>query len=132
MFFLNPYFVHTSIYSLRGDETMAIVNVKMSGVFKTLDLEAQVLYENIMKQKIRTDPPITGTVYGTLLNYKGELDALGNTLNEPPYNKPPLQPILYIKPANTLIGTNVPIPLPSDTQQLLIGASLGVIKQNSY
>lgn len=36
---------------------------------------------------------VTGTVYGTLLNFRGELEALGDKVNEPPYKAPPKAPL---------------------------------------
>ncbi|TCP30858.1 5-carboxy-2-oxohept-3-enedioate decarboxylase HpaG1 subunit [Scopulibacillus darangshiensis] len=72
-------------------------------------------------------PPVSGTVYGTLLNYKGELDALGDAVNRPPYQAPPRGPIMYIKPVNTIIGYGKPIPLPEDVQELSMGAALGIV-----
>ncbi|MBZ5752900.1 fumarylacetoacetate hydrolase family protein [Metabacillus rhizolycopersici] len=71
--------------------------------------------------------PITGTVYGTLLNYKGDLAALGDAVNEAPYKQSPKAPILYIKPINTITGFHTPIPLPLDVSELQIGAALGVV-----
>ncbi|MGA8943319.1 MAG: fumarylacetoacetate hydrolase family protein [Thermoactinomyces sp.] len=73
------------------------------------------------------DAPVSGTVYGTLLNYKGALEALGDEVNEAPYHAPPKAPVLYIKPANTVIGYGMPIPLPQGVSQLEIGAALGVV-----
>jgi 5-oxopent-3-ene-1,2,5-tricarboxylate decarboxylase / 2-hydroxyhepta-2,4-diene-1,7-dioate isomerase len=73
------------------------------------------------------NPPVHGTIYGTLLNYKGTLAALGEAINEPPYYEPPKAPILYIKPANTVIGYGVPIPLPDGISELEMGASLGIV-----
>lgn len=73
------------------------------------------------------DAPVSGTIYGTLLNYKGALAALGNAVNKAPYFAPPQAPVLYIKPANTVIGYGMPIPLPSDVTRLEIGAALGVV-----
>jgi 5-oxopent-3-ene-1,2,5-tricarboxylate decarboxylase/2-hydroxyhepta-2,4-diene-1,7-dioate isomerase len=67
------------------------------------------------------------TVYGVLLNYKGALAALGDTVNEPPYKAPPKAPVLYIKPANTWIGDGAPIPVPGDVEALQMGAALGVV-----
>jgi 5-oxopent-3-ene-1,2,5-tricarboxylate decarboxylase/2-hydroxyhepta-2,4-diene-1,7-dioate isomerase len=43
-----------------------------------------------------------GTVYGTLLNFRAEVDALwAPQMNEPPYKAPPQAPVLYVKTANT-------------------------------
>ena len=34
-----------------------------------------------------------GTVYGTLMNFRAELDALGDAMQQPPYNAPPQAPV---------------------------------------
>ncbi|MBM7646122.1 5-oxopent-3-ene-1,2,5-tricarboxylate decarboxylase/2-hydroxyhepta-2,4-diene-1,7-dioate isomerase [Scopulibacillus daqui] len=73
------------------------------------------------------DIPVSGTIYGTALNYKGALAALGESVNEPPYQAPPKAPILYIKPANTIISCGMPIPLPEDITEVEIGAALGIV-----
>ena len=49
--------------------------------------------------------PMTGTVYGVLLNFQAERDALGERMSLPPYQAPPRAPVLYIKPANTCAET---------------------------
>ncbi|WP_257347408.1 fumarylacetoacetate hydrolase family protein [Pseudalkalibacillus decolorationis] len=77
------------------------------------------------------DAPVSGTIYGALLNYKGVLDELGEAVNEAPYKAEPKAPVLYIKPANTIIGYGTPIPLPEDVQELEIGAALGVVIGNT-
>jgi 5-oxopent-3-ene-1,2,5-tricarboxylate decarboxylase/2-hydroxyhepta-2,4-diene-1,7-dioate isomerase len=71
--------------------------------------------------------PPRGTVYGTLLNYRGAMAALGEAVHKPPYKAPPRAPVLYIKPANTWIGDGAPIPVPSDAEALQMGAALGVV-----
>jgi 5-oxopent-3-ene-1,2,5-tricarboxylate decarboxylase / 2-hydroxyhepta-2,4-diene-1,7-dioate isomerase len=73
------------------------------------------------------DVPIDGTVYGTLLNYKGALAGLGEAVNAPPYKEAPKAPILYLKPPNTWIGYGRPIPLPADIEAIEIGAALGIV-----
>lgn len=73
------------------------------------------------------DAPVSGTVYGTLLNYKGARDQLGDAVNEAPYKNAPVAPILYIKPANTMIGYGMNIPLPVDVSALEMGAALGIV-----
>ncbi|MGV3489312.1 MAG: fumarylacetoacetate hydrolase family protein [Tuberibacillus sp.] len=77
--------------------------------------------------KLPFDVPISGTVYGTLLNFKGALAALEEAVYEAPYKKPPEAPILYIKPVNTHIGHGMAIPLPFDVQELHMGGALGVV-----
>lgn len=73
------------------------------------------------------DAPVSGTVYGTLLNYKGALAALGESVHQAPYLAEPKAPILYMKPVNTVIGHEMPIPRPTDAPELEIGAALGIV-----
>jgi 5-oxopent-3-ene-1,2,5-tricarboxylate decarboxylase / 2-hydroxyhepta-2,4-diene-1,7-dioate isomerase len=73
-------------------------------------------------------PPVTrGTVYGTALNFRGALAALGEAVHAAPYGAPPRAPVLYIKPRNTWIGDGAPIPMPTDHEALVVGPSLGVV-----
>lgn len=73
------------------------------------------------------DVPVTGTVYGTLMNYQGEYEKYEGQLNQAPYNAPPKAPILYIKPINTYIGNGAPVPMPESEEQLSTGAALAVV-----
>ncbi|MEO6273210.1 MAG: fumarylacetoacetate hydrolase family protein [Rhodoferax sp.] len=68
-----------------------------------------------------------GTVYGTLLNHRSALDALGDQVNTAPYKVPPKSPILYIKPRNTVVGHGALVQVPTEVQELEIGATLGVV-----
>ena len=68
-----------------------------------------------------------GTVYGTLLNHRDALAALGQAVNEPPYKAPPKAPILYIKPRNTWIDAGEAIVVPAGVLELEIGATLGLV-----
>lgn len=68
-----------------------------------------------------------GTVYGTLLNHRDALAALGNAVHEPPYKAPPKAPILYIKPRNTWIAAGEAIVVPTGVRELEIGATLGLV-----
>ena len=43
----------------------------------------------------------TGTVYGVLLNFRAEVEALASQMDQPPYKAPPKAPVLYVKTANT-------------------------------
>ncbi len=71
--------------------------------------------------------PIRGTVYGTLLNHRDALAALGEEVNAAPYKAPPKAPILYIKPRNTHISNGGSVVVPSDAPELQIGATLGLV-----
>lgn len=76
---------------------------------------------------ILLDVPIHGTVYGTVLNYKGEYEQLKSSMNEDPYNSPPKAPILYIKPVNTHNANGSTIPIPEGIDEVTAGAALGVV-----
>jgi 5-oxopent-3-ene-1,2,5-tricarboxylate decarboxylase / 2-hydroxyhepta-2,4-diene-1,7-dioate isomerase len=74
-------------------------------------------------------PPyrLSGTVYGTLLNHRSALAALGEAVSRPPYNAPPAAPVLFIKPRNTLAASGTPVGIPVGTPELEVGACLSVI-----
>jgi 5-oxopent-3-ene-1,2,5-tricarboxylate decarboxylase/2-hydroxyhepta-2,4-diene-1,7-dioate isomerase len=72
-------------------------------------------------------PPAGATVYGTLLNHREALAALGDQVNAAPYKAPPKAPILYIKPRNTWATSGDVVVVPSDAPALQMGATLGVV-----
>jgi 5-oxopent-3-ene-1,2,5-tricarboxylate decarboxylase / 2-hydroxyhepta-2,4-diene-1,7-dioate isomerase len=69
----------------------------------------------------------SGTVYGTLLNHRAALAALGDAANQAPYKAPPKAPVLYIKPRNTFAGPDARVEVPADAAELEVGASLGMV-----
>lgn len=81
----------------------------------------------VISNEIKFDNPITGTVYGTLLNFKGELERLGDDVNNEPYFSPPIAPVLYIKPVNTFNCYGGSIPMPVGISKLEMGAALGIV-----
>lgn len=72
-------------------------------------------------------PPVSGTVYGVLANYRGFLEALGESVHAPPYKAPPKAPVLFVKPRNTVIGSGMPVPVPDGVDSLEMGACLGLV-----
>ena len=74
-------------------------------------------------------PPyrLTGTVYGTLLNHRPALTALGDSVDKPPYKAAPKAPILYIKPRNALASANETVHVPDVVKDLEVGAALGIV-----
>lgn len=68
-----------------------------------------------------------GTVYGTLLNHRAALAALGDAVHQPPYKAPPKAPVLYIKPRNTHNRHGGDIVVPHGVAQLEVGAALGIV-----
>jgi len=73
------------------------------------------------------EAPPRGTVYGTLLNFRGALAALGEGVNRPPLKAPPKAPILYIKPRNTFAADGDAVLLPEGVEALEFGASLALV-----
>ena len=70
---------------------------------------------------------LSGTVYGALLNHRSALAALGPAVRLPPYNAPPVAPVLYIKPRNTLALPDSVVSIPPGTPELEVGACLGLV-----
>jgi 5-oxopent-3-ene-1,2,5-tricarboxylate decarboxylase/2-hydroxyhepta-2,4-diene-1,7-dioate isomerase len=70
-----------------------------------------------------------GTVYGTLLNFRSEVQAWAPRMNEAPYKSPPRAPVLYIKPANTWSQDGAAIAVPARAPQVEIGATIAMVMQ---
>jgi 5-oxopent-3-ene-1,2,5-tricarboxylate decarboxylase/2-hydroxyhepta-2,4-diene-1,7-dioate isomerase len=68
-----------------------------------------------------------GTVYGVLLNFQAEVDALAPQMGQPPYKAPPKAPILFVKTANTWSAHGSDIVVPADVPAVEIGASIGMV-----
>lgn len=69
----------------------------------------------------------TGTVYGTLLNFKAELAAMQPQMDQPPYKAPPQAPVLYVKPANTWSANGASIAVPARVPEVEIGATVAMV-----
>jgi len=69
----------------------------------------------------------TGTVYGTLLNFRGELLSLHEQMVQPPYQAPPRAPVLYVKTANTWSANGAAVTLPPRVPQVEVGASVALV-----
>lgn len=68
-----------------------------------------------------------GTVYGTLLNFRGEVAAMAALMDQPPYKAPPKAPVLYVKPANTWSAHGTAIPVPARVPEVEIGATIAMV-----
>ena len=68
-----------------------------------------------------------GTVYGTLLNFKAERDAMAAQMAEPPYKAPPQAPVLFIKTANTFNTSGGVVQVPEKVAEIEVGATFGMI-----
>ncbi|WP_332824737.1 fumarylacetoacetate hydrolase family protein [Ramlibacter sp.] len=72
-----------------------------------------------------------GTVYGTRMNFRGELDALGAQVNEAPYKAAPQAPVLYVKPANTWTENGGTIALPAHVAEVEVGATVAMVMRSA-
>lgn len=68
-----------------------------------------------------------GTVYGTLLNFRAEAEALAPQMTQPPYKAPPKAPVLYVKTANTWSPHGGAITVPAGVPEVEVGASIGMV-----
>ncbi|MGV7244870.1 fumarylacetoacetate hydrolase family protein [Caballeronia sp. M23-90] len=80
----------------------------------------------LLERGVVCRPPVSGAVYGTLLNDRPALEALGEAVHEAPYKAPPAAPILYVKPRNSLTGHGSSVVVP-DGSGVQVGGSLGII-----
>ena len=69
----------------------------------------------------------TGTVYGTLLNFRAEVEALASQMTQQPYKAPPKALVLYVKTANTWSPHGSAITVPASVHEVEIGASIGMV-----
>lgn len=69
----------------------------------------------------------SGTVYGTLLNFRGEVQALAPQMSQPPYKAAPKAPVLYVKTANTWSASGASIPVPARVPKVEVGATIAMV-----
>jgi 5-oxopent-3-ene-1,2,5-tricarboxylate decarboxylase/2-hydroxyhepta-2,4-diene-1,7-dioate isomerase len=69
----------------------------------------------------------TGTVYGVLLNFRAEVEALAPQMSQPPYKAPPQAPVLYVKTANTWSPHGSAIVVPAAVPEVEVGATIGMV-----
>lgn len=67
-----------------------------------------------------------GVIYGAALNHKGLVASLEDRLHAPPYLKPPVGPVLFIKPSGSLASTDT-IEIPPGADGVNIGAALAAV-----
>ena len=73
------------------------------------------------------DQAASGTLFGIALNYKGLLDSRLGEFQHPPYQKPPVKPVLFIKTPNTRNQHSGPVVFPASVERLQPGPALGVV-----
>jgi 5-oxopent-3-ene-1,2,5-tricarboxylate decarboxylase/2-hydroxyhepta-2,4-diene-1,7-dioate isomerase len=70
---------------------------------------------------------LSGTVYGTLMNSRGALSALGSAVEQAPYKGAPKSVVLFLKPPNTWVGAGMPVLVDPDAPELEVAAQLGIV-----
>ncbi|QGA50309.1 fumarylacetoacetate hydrolase family protein [Pseudomonas brassicacearum] len=73
----------------------------------------------------------TGTLFGVALNYQGLLKQRLAEFEQPPYQKPPLKPVLFIKTPNTRNRHGADVVHPGRGETLQPGPALGVVMGKS-
>ncbi|MES2685436.1 MAG: fumarylacetoacetate hydrolase family protein [Pseudomonadota bacterium] len=68
-----------------------------------------------------------GCVYGVLLNFRNEVEALRPQMTQPPYKAPPKAPVLYVKTANTWSAHGAAIAVPARVPDVEIGATIAMV-----
>ncbi len=69
----------------------------------------------------------TGTVYGTLLNFRREWDLWSPRMMQDPHKAAPQAPVLYVKTANTFSLAGQDLVLQDGVTEVDIGATLGLV-----
>ena len=69
----------------------------------------------------------SGTVYGTLLNFRREWDLWSARMTQDPHKAAPKAPVLYVKTANTFCPAGQDLLLQDGVSEVDIGASLGLV-----
>lgn len=73
----------------------------------------------------------SATVYGVVLNDHRTMEAIANRLNKEPYEKPPVAPVLYIKPRTTWLdarpGNAAVVEMLTGTEAIEISATIGIV-----
>ncbi len=64
--------------------------------------------------------------YGVILNDTASLAKIGS-LEDAPYKGAPRAPILYVKPANTILAPGAAVALPLDARRVEVGATVGLV-----
>ena len=69
----------------------------------------------------------TGTVYGTLLNFRREWDLWSARMTQDPHTAAPKAPVMDVKTANTLCPAGQDLRLQDGVSEVDMGATLGLV-----
>ncbi len=76
---------------------------------------------------MQTNSPANGTVYAVLLNHRATVAALGDAVHDKPYGKPPVAPVLYVRPANTWNVDGATVAVSDDVNEVEVEATFGIV-----
>lgn len=68
----------------------------------------------------------TRTVVGAMFEFQDAWDAAAGAMAREPHHRPPMHPVLYLKPANTWCRHGDAVVLPHDVDEVEVGATLGI------
>lgn len=68
----------------------------------------------------------TRTVVGAMFEFQNAWDAAAPAMAREPHHRPPVHPVLYLKPANTWCRGGDAVALPDVVPEVEVGATLGV------
>lgn len=83
--------------------------------------------EKLTEDAFTWQSPVSGTIYGTLLNFREQVEAVKGEFTKPPYQQEPQRPILYIKPRNTINAHLKEVAIPKGVDAVEINATLGIV-----
>jgi 5-oxopent-3-ene-1,2,5-tricarboxylate decarboxylase/2-hydroxyhepta-2,4-diene-1,7-dioate isomerase len=92
---------------------------------------ARAAAERLLAQGAALEPPVSGTVYGAVLNVRGQVEQMAEAMTKPPYLAPAKAPVLYIKPPNTFGPHGGAVPVPEGVEALEVNATLAVVMGRS-
>lgn len=72
---------------------------------------------------------ISGSIYGVVLNDQMERAALADAFSAAPYVRPPLTPVLYMKPRGCVVSFDASVMLAEDANPVEVAATIGLLFQ---
>lgn len=107
------------------------VRVNVEGTLRkaTIDEKARIHLDGrtLALEETVLSPVTDQPVICVALNYAGHYDGLAAGFNHPPYERPPRQPVFFIKPPNTLTGHLGEVPCPESADHIFTGAGLAFV-----
>ncbi len=110
---------------------MKKIRINADGVLRdaALDGQGRILMDGMTVGLEETSllPVTDQPVICTALNYTSHYARHEDAFHQPPYKKPPQQPVFFIKPPNTLAGHLSEVPCPGYVDHIYTGAGLAFV-----